>query len=62
MTLSATATPARKPRRALRIVSRTVVILVAFSLLFLLSTALWLRHAMHAALPQIQGSIAVAGL
>ena len=62
MNPSATALVAHKPRRALRRILITLAVLTALSLVLLLAAALWLRHAMRAALPQLEGSIAVAGL
>ena len=58
MTLSATAVAARKPRRVLRRIFLTLAVLIVLSLLLLLAAAVWLRHAMHASLPQIDGNIA----
>jgi len=62
MTPSATVVAVRKPRRALRRIFFTFAALCVVSLILLLATAVWLRHAMHASLPQIEGNIAVAGL
>jgi penicillin amidase len=61
MNSSATAIAARKPR-ALRRIIITLAALTAILLVLVLAASLWLRHSMRAALPQLEGSIAVAGL
>jgi len=52
----------RKPRRVLRRIFLTLAVLTAISLVLLFAAAVWLRHAMRASLPQVEGNITVAGL
>ncbi len=49
-------------RRAPRIVARTVLALLAVVLVVVFTAAIWLRHSMRAALPQIDGKLQVSGL
>lgn len=53
--------PVRK-RKFLRRAVYTAVSLILLAVLGLLTAAIWLRHSMRAALPQIDGTLSVSGL
>jgi len=54
---------AKRPRRRpLRLVLRTVLVLLILSVAAIFGAGIYLRHAMRAALPQIDGTLHAAGL
>jgi len=54
---------AKRPRRRpLRLILRTVLVLLILSVAAIFGGAIYLRHAMRAALPQIDGTLHVVGL
>ncbi len=54
--------PKRPRRRPLRIILRTVLVLLILFVGAIFGGAIYLRHAMHAALPQIDGTLHTTGL
>jgi penicillin amidase len=54
--------PRRSRKRSLHLVGRGVTTLIALILATVLLGMFWLRHRMHAALPQIDGQLQVSGL
>jgi penicillin amidase len=55
-------TPRRRRRFPLRKIFIAWAVLSAVAVVALITTALWLRHSMRAALPQLDGTLHVAGL
>jgi penicillin amidase len=51
-----------RPRKTLRWIVRAVLILIVLLAALAVIAAIWSRHAMRAALPQIDGTLAVSGL
>jgi len=62
MNPSATIVTAPKPRRGLRRIMLALATVAVVALIAMLTSAIWLRHAMRASLPQVEGNISVAGL